>query len=67
MAIKIAIIVMFLGIFAALGGGLLHLLRGTGDSTKMAKSLTWRIGISVTLFVLLLLAMAFGLIKPHGV
>jgi len=33
----------------------------------MVRALTWRIGLSVALFVLLMLAWYFGLIAPHGI
>jgi hypothetical protein len=33
----------------------------------MARALTWRIGLSVVLFLLLMLAWHFGLISPHDV
>jgi hypothetical protein len=32
----------------------------------MVKSLTWRIGLSVLIFILLLIGQAMGLITPHG-
>ena len=66
MAMKIVIVILLLAIFVALGFGLLHLLSGRGDSVKLAKSLTWRVGISIGLFVLLMIGMATGLIQPHG-
>jgi hypothetical protein len=38
-----------------------------GDkSDKMLKSLSWRIGLSVLIFILLLIGQATGLITPHG-
>lgn len=67
MAVKIVLLLLFIAIFTALGSGLVHLLRGTGDSRRLAKSLTWRIGISLAVFILLILAMLSGLIKPHGI
>ena len=36
------------------------------DSGKMLRSLTWRVGLSVGLFLLLLLAWRMGYIHPHG-
>jgi hypothetical protein len=32
----------------------------------MLRALTWRIGLSVALFLLLLLAWRMGYIRPHG-
>ena len=38
--------------------------RSRGDSSRMAKALGWRVGLSVTLFLLLMLGYYFGLIQP---
>lgn len=45
----------------------MHLSRGQGDSQKLARALTWRIGLSIALFLLLMIAWYTGLIAPHGV
>ncbi len=66
MAIKILIVLMFIAIVASLGSALFHLSRSGGDSKKMARALTLRVGLSVGLFIVLMLAWATGLIKPHG-
>jgi len=39
-------------------------VRGRGDSRRMAKALAWRVGLSVTLFLLLVVGYALGLIQP---
>jgi len=66
--IKILIIVALFAIVGSLGSALFHLSRGKGeeDSRKMARSLTIRIGLSLALFILLMLAWHAGLIKPTG-
>jgi hypothetical protein len=64
--IKILIIVTLFAIVFSLGSALFHLSRGTGDSKKMARALTIRVGLSVLLFILLMLAWYNGLITPHG-
>ena len=64
--IKILIIVTLFAIVISLGSALFHLSRGKGDSKKMARMLTIRIGLSVALFILLMLAWYNGLITPHG-
>jgi hypothetical protein len=43
------------------------LATGGGDSGKLLCSLTIRIGLSVALFVLLMIAWRLGLISPHGI
>jgi len=35
------------------------------DHNRMARALTWRIGLSVLLFVLLLAGFASGVLQPH--
>ena len=54
-------------ILAALFSGLFFLVRDQGRSTRTVKALTWRIGLSLALFVLLLAGYYFGLIQPHGI
>jgi hypothetical protein len=63
---RLFIIAVLVAIIASLGSALFQLSRGTGDSQKMLRALTWRIGLSVALFLLLLLAWRMGLIRPHG-
>ena len=64
--LKYVVILMLLFILASLGSGLFFLLRDPGGSRRTVKALTLRIALSVGLFILLLLAYATGLIKPHG-
>jgi hypothetical protein len=66
-AIKILIIIILFGIVLSLGSALFHLSRGQGDSKKMVKSLSIRVGLSLALFILLMAAWYAGLISPHGV
>jgi hypothetical protein len=72
--IRPLVVVVFLGILVSLGSALYHLSRGGGseprtveDSRKMARALTWRVGLSLGLFLLLMLAWYAGLISPHGI
>ena len=65
--IKILIIVTLFAIVFSLGSALFHLSRGKGDPKKMVRALTIRVGLSVALFILLMLAWYNGLISPHGV
>ena len=64
--LRVAVIVVLIAIVASLGTALFHLSSGRGDSRKMARALTVRIGLSVALFVLLMLAWRLGLITPHS-
>ena len=64
--IRLLIFAALLGIVVSLGSALFHLSRKGGDSNKLARDLTIRVGLSVALFLLLMLAWHLGLIKPHG-
>jgi len=63
---KIFIIVLLIIVLVSLGSALYHLVNHKGNSDKLIKSLTWRIGLSVGIFILLLIGQAIGLIQPHG-
>lgn len=64
---KIFIVVLLLTVVVSLGNALYHLVNNKGDSDRVVKSLTWRIGLSVGIFILLLIGQALGLIQPHGI
>jgi cytochrome bd-type quinol oxidase subunit 2 len=64
---RILVVCVLVGIVASLGSALFHLSSGKGDSRKMVRALTIRVGLSVGLFVLLLGAWAMGIISPHGI
>jgi Na+/H+ antiporter NhaC len=67
---KYLVVVILALIIISLGKALFHLSSGKpSDSSKMVKALAWRIGLSVFLFVLLLVAYTQGWIAPqhlHG-
>lgn len=62
--IKFLILVAFVAILASLASGLVYLFKDDHDSRRVVKALTWRIGLSVAMFVVLLLAYALGFIEP---
>ncbi len=64
---KVIILLFIASIFYALGSALYYLVSDKGDSTRIVKALTWRIGLSVVLFILLFIGFALGWITPHGV
>jgi uncharacterized membrane protein len=69
MLIKSFVIVAFILIIISLGSALYHLVK-RGDqeqSDQTVKALTFRIGLSVALFILIFIAYASGLIKPEGI
>ena len=65
--IKFVIIACLLLIVLSMASGLFYLVSDKGESKKMVTALSIRVGLSVLLFALLLLAWSQGLIKPHGI
>jgi hypothetical protein len=63
---KIFVVVLLLFVIFSLGSAMFYLIREKGKSDKMLKALTWRIGLSVFIFILLLLGQYLGLITPHS-
>jgi hypothetical protein len=61
---RLLIIAVLIAIIGTLGSALFQFTRG-GDSQKLVRSLTWRVGLSVALFLLLLIAGRMGWIHPH--
>jgi membrane protease YdiL (CAAX protease family) len=64
MIIHIVLIVLFLIVVATLFQALFFLARDKGESKRTMKALTWRIGLSILLLVLILVLWATGLLKP---
>jgi hypothetical protein len=64
--IRLLIIGVLLGIIVSLGSALFNLSRKARDSRKVARDLTIRVGLSVALFILLMIAWHLGIIAPHG-
>ncbi len=64
---KIIIIVLMLAIVFNLFHGLYFLVRGKDKgSKKVVNALSWRIGLSILLFILLFVMHYFGLIELHS-
>lgn len=67
---KVAVALAFGIILSSLAFALFHMMRKSGDekdrARRMARSLTVRIGMSVLLFLAILIAAALGLIHPTG-
>jgi hypothetical protein len=60
-------VVIFIGILLSLFSGLFYMVKDRGDSSRTLKALSFRIGFSVALFILLLVLWKLGVISPHGV
>jgi hypothetical protein len=65
MIFKIVILSLLFVVLISLGSALVAMAKGD-KSDKMLRSLTWRIGLSVAIFILLLIGQAMGIITPHG-
>ncbi|MDN5842831.1 MAG: twin transmembrane helix small protein [Alcaligenaceae bacterium] len=63
---KIVIVLLFLCVVGSLASAGKYLLRDHGTTDRMAWALTWRIGLSVLLFVFLLVAHWLGWIDSTG-
>jgi len=63
---KILVVIIFLVILGSLASGLVYLIRDNGESNRTVKALTWRVSLSIGLFLLLMLGYATGLLQPHG-
>lgn len=65
---KAIILLFFVFILFSLGSALYYLVADrSGSSERIVKALTWRIGLSLLLFVFLFIAFALGWIAPHSI
>lgn len=62
---KIFIAIAFILIIGSLGFALFYVMRDKGRSNRAVNALAVRVGLSVTLFLLLLGAYQMGWIAPH--
>jgi hypothetical protein len=58
---RIVVVILMIAILASMGSALFHLLRERSRSERMVKALTIRVGLSVSLFLLLMAGFYFGL------
>jgi Protein of unknown function (DUF2909) len=76
-AMKVLVAVAFVAILSSLGAALFFMMRGgsTDSDTdgrkpkggNMAKALAFRVGLSIVLFVCILVAWKLGYIQPTGI
>lgn len=64
--IKYLIVLLILFIVFSLGRGLFCLLQRDRDQLDVVKALTWRVGLSMGLFLFLTVAYFLGWIAPHS-
>ncbi|WP_423709835.1 twin transmembrane helix small protein [Undibacterium sp. WLX3042] len=64
---KILVAIAFFLIIFSMGSALVYLMKDKGRSNRTVKALAFRVGFSISLFILILLANHFGLIQPTGI
>ena len=64
---KIVVAIAFILILTSLGSALVFLMRDKGKSNRTVKALAFRVGFSIALFVLILVAYSQGWIEPTGI
>lgn len=64
---KIVVAIAFILILGSLASALFFLMRDKGKSDRTVKALAVRVGLSITLFILILIAYRLGYIQPTGI
>ncbi len=63
--IKVLVVLLLLGIVGSLFSGLFYSWRDRGSGVRTVRALTLRIGLSISLFLLLLAGFRFGFIPGY--
>ena len=66
-AMKIFVIIGFILIIGSLASALVFMMKDKGQANRMVTALAFRVGFSIALFLLLLLAYRLGWIHPTGI
>ena len=69
---KFLVALAFIAIIGSLGSALFFMMRGGGKDDKakgdnMARALAFRVGLSIVLFICLLVSWKMGWIQPTGI
>ncbi len=67
MIIKIIVILLLFTVLLSLSSGLVFVVKDKGESNRAVKALTFRVGLSVFAFLLLMVGHYAGWIQPNGV
>jgi len=62
---RIIVILFIIVILCSLGSALYYMIKDRGTTERTAKALTWRIALSIALFLLLMLGSYTGLITTR--
>ena len=63
---QILVVIAFLMIFASLASAMFFLVRDRGSTRNVVRALTFRVGFSIALFLLILFAHWMGWIQSTG-
>jgi hypothetical protein len=67
-SLKTLLIIGFLAVILwNLGAGLYYMLVDKGKTQRTVNALSWRIGLSVALILIVILSIYMGWIEPHGI
>ena len=64
---KVIIVLLLILILYNLGAGLYYMIVDKGQTKRTVNALTWRVGLSIALVVLVVLGIWSGVITPHGI
>jgi uncharacterized protein YneF (UPF0154 family) len=63
---KIIVVLVLIAILASLASGLYFMMKDNNDSDRMVKALTWRVALSVSLFIFLMAGYYFGWFQTNS-
>jgi uncharacterized membrane protein len=63
---RYVILLFIFFIVGSLFSALYYMIKDKGQSTRTVRALTWRVGLSITLFLILMVGYHFGFIEPQG-
>jgi hypothetical protein len=66
MFIKIVVVALLVAVVISLTSGMVFLIKDKGQGTRTVKALSFRIGLSLLAFFVLILSYYAGWIQPHG-
>ncbi len=64
---RYVVMLAMVGILGSLASALVYLMRDKGKTNRTANALAWRVGLSIALFVFILVAHALGFIEATGI
>lgn len=64
---ELVVIIVMMVILGTLGSSLFFLIRDGGNTNRTIKALTWRISLSFSLFLFLIIAFYLGWLTPHQI